>query len=81
MILPKSPTFLAIFVRVWKSFFFLVKSFLGKFYRHLATFYWSHCLLQPTRNILGTVSQKIIDSVSDIIYSAHKLTFYRLVIE
>ena len=26
-----------------KSFIFLVKSFLGNFYRHLATFYWSHC--------------------------------------
>ena len=25
-----------------KSFIFLVKSFLGNFYRHLATFYWSH---------------------------------------
>ena len=32
----------AIFVKVSKSFIFLVKSFLGNFYRHLATFYWSH---------------------------------------
>ena len=23
--------------------FFLVKSCLGNFYKHLATFYWSHC--------------------------------------
>ena len=33
----------AIFVKVSKSLIFLVKSFLGNFYRHLALFYWSHC--------------------------------------
>ena len=27
---------------------FPVKSFLGNFYRHLATFYWSHCPLTTT---------------------------------
>ena len=32
----------AILEKVSKSFFFLVKSFLGNFYRHLATFYQSH---------------------------------------
>ena len=31
-----------IFVKVSKSFIFLVKSFLGNFYRHLAIFIWSH---------------------------------------
>ena len=31
-----------IFVNVSKSFIFLVQSFLGNFYSHLATFYWSH---------------------------------------
>ena len=41
---PKSSTFLAIFVKVLKSLIFLVKSFFGNFYRHLATFYWSCCL-------------------------------------
>ena len=41
--LPKSPTFLANFVKVSKSFIFLVKSFLGNFYRHLAIFFWSNC--------------------------------------
>ena len=30
------------FAKVSKSIIFLVKSFLGNFYRHLATFYWSH---------------------------------------
>ena len=32
-----------IFVKVSKSIIFQVKSFLGNFYRYLATFYWSHC--------------------------------------
>ena len=40
--LPKSPTFLGNFVKVLKSFIFLVKSFLGIFYRHLEIFFWSH---------------------------------------
>ena len=35
----------AIFVKVSKSLIFLVKSFLGNFYKHLAIFIWSHCLL------------------------------------
>ena len=34
--------FRKIFVKVSKSFVFLVNTFLGNFYRHLATFYWSH---------------------------------------
>ena len=34
----------AIFVKMSKSLNFLVKSFLGNFYRHLAIFFWSHCL-------------------------------------
>ena len=34
----------AILVKLSKSFILLVKSFLGNFYRHLATFYWSHWL-------------------------------------
>ena len=41
--LSKSLTFLRNFVNVSKSFIFLVKSFLGNFYRHLAIFVWSHC--------------------------------------
>ena len=43
--LPKSLTFLAIFVKVSKSIIFLVKSCLGNFYRHLAIFFKSHCFL------------------------------------
>ena len=43
----KSPTFLAIFC-VSKSLIFLVNSFLGNFYRHLAIFYWSHWSHSPT---------------------------------
>ena len=41
--LPKSPTFLGIFRKGDKIYHFLEKSFLGIFYRHLATFFWSHC--------------------------------------
>ena len=44
--LTKSHTFLGnfcYFAKVSKSLNFLVKSFLGNFYRHLATFYWSRC--------------------------------------
>ena len=43
IILPKSPTFLGNLCKDIKAFFFPVKSFLGKFYRHWATFFWSHC--------------------------------------
>ena len=32
----------ATFIKVSKSIIFVVKSFLGNVYRHLATFYWSH---------------------------------------
>ena len=45
-ICPNLPHSYTIFVKVSKSLIFLVKSFLGNFYRHLATFYWSHCSLQ-----------------------------------
>ena len=31
------------FCKVLNIFLFLLKSFLGNFYRNLATFYWSHC--------------------------------------
>ena len=41
--LPKSLTFLDNFYKGVKIFIFLVKSFLGNFYWHLAIFFWSHC--------------------------------------
>ena len=41
---PNCPHFEAFFVKVSKSFIVLAKSFLGNFYRHLATIYWSHCM-------------------------------------
>ena len=40
MNLPKSLTFLSIFVEVSKYIIFLVKSFLGNFERHLAILFW-----------------------------------------
>ena len=43
IILPKLPTLLGNFLKMTKSFMFPVESFLGNFYRHLVTFYWSHC--------------------------------------
>ena len=42
--LAKSPTFLGNFCKGVKIYIFLVKSFLGNFYRHLALFIWSHWL-------------------------------------
>ena len=47
--LPKSLTFLGNFLKVSKSIIFLVKSFLGNFYRYLAIFIWSHCLWGNSR--------------------------------
>ena len=41
--LHKSPTFWGYFCKGVKILILLVKSFLGNFYRHLATFYRSHC--------------------------------------
>ena len=35
----------AIFVKLSKSSIFLVKSYLGNFYAHLAILIWSHCVL------------------------------------
>ena len=56
------PHFKAIFVKVSKAFIFLLKSFLGNFYRHLATFYWSHWLLPPT---LSAQHKIILASVNE----------------
>ena len=41
---PNPPHCKVIFIKLSKSFIFLLKSFLGNFYRHLAIFIWSHCL-------------------------------------
>ena len=42
----------ATFVNVLKSIIFVVKSFLGHFYRHLAIFIWSHCFCPFLYHIL-----------------------------
>ena len=47
---PNRPHCKAIFVKVSKSFIFLVKSFLGNFYRHVAIFIWSHWLRMTGKN-------------------------------
>ena len=41
IILPKWPTFFCNFLKGSRYFIFLVKSFLGNFYKQLAFFYWS----------------------------------------
>ena len=45
LICPNLPHSWAMFVKVLKSFIFLMKSLLGNFSRHLAIFFWSHCRL------------------------------------
>ena len=56
LVCPNRPHCQAIFVKVSKSFIFLVKSLLGNFYRHLATFYWSR-LLESVK--LNSTKQRI----------------------
>ena len=46
IILPKLPALLGNFCKSVKIIHFLVKSFWGNFYQHLAFFIWSHCLWQ-----------------------------------
>ena len=41
--LPKSPTFLCNFCKGVKTLNFSSEIIFGHLYRHLATFYWSHC--------------------------------------
>ena len=48
--LPKSLTFLWNFCEGIKIYHFLVKSFLGKFYRHLEIFFWSHWLVHQMKH-------------------------------
>ena len=49
--LTKSPTFLGNFWKGVKNYHFLMKSFLGNFYRHLAIFFWSHWSKLQTSSI------------------------------
>ena len=44
------------FVKLPKSFIFIVESFLGIFYRHLATFYCSHCLVTTCKVVNPDIS-------------------------
>ena len=56
IILLKSSTVLSIFVKVSKSIIFLLKSFLGNFYRHLAIFFWSHCTRMSLYNLCISIA-------------------------
>ena len=51
LICPNPPHSEAIFVKVSKSLIFLMKSFLGNFYRHLALFIWSRWSRASIRSI------------------------------
>ena len=60
LICPNLPHSLAIFVKVSKSLFLLVKSFLGNFYRHLAFFtgQTDHHQLQQQQSRLISLSKE-----------------------
>ena len=61
--LPKSSTFLVNSCQGVKIIHFLVKSFLGNFYRHLAIFIWSHWLLpKNTNGYMWCVCGSVLDS-------------------
>ena len=53
--LPQSKEF---FVKVSKSLIFLLKSFLGNFYRHLAIFFWSHWMVQQNSFASKDISRR-----------------------
>ena len=49
--LPKSPTFLGNFCKVVKIYHISSEIIFGQLlYRHLAIFFWSHCLLKSFQN-------------------------------
>ena len=58
--LPKSLTLLGNFWKGVKIYHFLVESFLGNFYRHMAIFFWSHWLRSTT--FLGCHSTEVFHS-------------------
>ena len=59
---PKLPTFFGNILKVSISFIFLIKSFLGNFYRHLAIFYKSHWSLVwiPQPMLRGKIRKHVI---------------------
>ena len=59
-ILPKSPTFLGNFCKGVKIFHFSSELILGNFYKHLATFYWSHWRFRRRRHETNTFKAFLI---------------------
>ena len=51
--LPKSPTFLDNFCKGVKIYNFSSEIIFGQLFRHLAIFFWSHCLESPRVQSLG----------------------------
>ena len=56
---PNLPHCYTIIVKVWKSFIFLLKSFLGDFYTLLAIFIWSHWSTTPQHYTIARASLPI----------------------
>ena len=65
---PNRPHCYTIFVKVSKSIIFLVKSFLGNFYRHLAIFIWSHWwTVLLVIDVCGAIQQKLFPTIDGTI--------------
>ena len=63
---PNHPHFYTIFCKGFKNFIFLVNSFLGNFYRHMATFQWSHWSLRNSKFASATSSVTRYGNISPI---------------
>ena len=59
-----------------KSLIFLVKSFLGNFYRNLAIFFWSHCLWRENYCLLKEVCILLYPDTFNCTYLGRLATSY-----
>ena len=59
-----------------KCLIFLVKSFLGNFYRHSATFYWSHCSLALALFHSRKITHAMWYPPNSLIYCTLTLSFF-----
>ena len=77
--LPKTPTFFSNFCKGAKSLIFLVKSFWGNFYRHLAIIFWSHWLLATVVHLAVNVSKQQV-SIFVIVTRISAQTFLLMIV-
>ena len=75
--LPKSPTFLGNFWKVWQFIIFLVKSFLANFYTHLAIFS-GHTDNGPKVDVINDVLEEIEITIKIEKFCSEALTFVKL---